>query len=111
MKPGEKIWSKSVYEKYLVLDDKSRRLQHYLTTEGHRFDNSRTTKRIKEQPARVRAKNSNLLDSWQLQKAMEFGINYPILAMERLDSFTIRICRRNKDYWLRKNTNHKLATF
>lgn len=77
MKPGEKIWSKSVYEKYLVLDDKSRRLQHYLTTEGHRFDNSRTTKRIKEQ----------------------------------LDSFTIRICRRNKDYWLRKNTNHKLATF
>lgn len=111
MKPGEKIWSKSVYEKYLVLDDKSRRLQHYLTTEGHRFDNSRTTKRIKERPARVRVKNSNLLDSWQLQKAMKFSINYPILAMERLDSFTIRICRRNKDYWLRKNTNHKLATF
>ncbi|MCT7858985.1 MAG: hypothetical protein AAG971_11020 [Lactobacillus crispatus] len=36
------------------------------------------------------------------QKAKEFSINYPILAMEQLDSFTMRICRRNKDYWAKK---------
>ena len=51
------------------------------------------------------------IDAWQLQKAKEFSTNYPILAMEQLGSFTMRISRRNKDYWLRKNTNHKLATF
>ena len=111
MKSSEKTWSKSVYEKYLVLDDKARRLQHYLTSKGHRFDGSQTTRRIKGQLARIRARNANLLDAWQLQKAKEFSHKYPILAMEQLDSFTMRMSRRSKDYWLRKNTNHKLATF
>ena len=31
--------------------------------------------------------------------------------MEQLDSFTMRMSRRSKDYWLRKNTNHKRASF
>lgn len=111
MKPNEKTWPKSVSEKYFALDDKARRLQHYLTSKGHRFDASRTTRRVKKQLARVKAKNANLLDAWQLRKAKDLSAKYPILAMEQLDSFTMRMGRRRKDYWLRKNTNHKLATF
>lgn len=111
MKPSEKTWPKAVYEKYLVLDDKARRLQHYLTSKRHRFDNSRITRKVQKQLARVKARSANLLDAWQLQKAKKFSTNYPILAMEQLDSFTMRMSRRRKDYWLRKNTNHKLATF
>lgn len=108
---NEKTWPKKVHESYLDLDDKARRLQHYLTSKGHRFDGSTTTQRIQKRLAKVKAKNANIIGSWQLQRAKEFSNKYPILAMEQLDAFTMRLSRRSKDYWLRKNTNRKLATF
>ena len=110
MKASDKTWSKPVYQAYLDLDDKARRLQHYLTRVGHRFDDSRTTKRIQRQLARVKAKSANIIDQWQLRKAKEFSQQYPVLAMEQLDTFTMRLSKHSKDYWLKKHTNHKLAT-
>lgn len=53
---------------------------------------------------------ANIIDNWQLDCAKQFSKQYPILAMEQLNSFTMRISKRSKDYKLRKNTNHKLAT-
>lgn len=111
MKFSEKTWPREVSKKYFALDDKSRRLQHYLNSKNHYNNSSRTTKKVKRQLQRIKAKNANILDTWELKKAKEFSDKYPILAMEQLNSFTMRVSKRNKNYWLRKNTNHKLATF
>lgn len=103
-------WTKEVETKYKELDTKYRKLQNYITTHNHGNDGSRTAKIIKAKIAKIKAKIANIIDNWQLECAKQFSQKYPILAMEQLNSFTMRMSKRSKDYKLRKNTNHKLAT-
>lgn len=106
---GEIIsWTDKVANDYNKLDTQSRSLQHYLTTNRHRFDNSKRTKYKQAQLTRIKAKMKNILDSWELNVARYLSKTYPVLAMEQLDSFELRLSKRAIPS-LRKNTNHKLA--
>lgn len=103
-------WPKKIEKKYNELDNKYRILQNYVTAHNHGKDGSRATKLVKSRIAKIKAKMANIIDNWQLECAKQFSHQYPILAMEQLNSFTMRISKRSKDYKLKKNTNHKLAT-
>lgn len=106
---GEIIsWTDRVASDYIMLDKQSRSLQHYLTMDNHRFDSSRRTKYKQAQLTRVRTKMRNILDNWELDVAKYLSQTYPVLAMEQLDSFELRLSKRVIPS-LRKNTNHKLA--
>lgn len=106
---GEIIsWTDKVFNDYTMLDKQSRSLQHYLTTDNHRFDSSKRTKYKQAQLTRVRTKMRNILDNWELGVAKYLSRTYPVLAMEQLDSFELRLSKRAIPS-LRKNTNHKLA--
>lgn len=102
-------WPKNIEKLYQQLDQKYRKLQHYLTTHNHGQDNSQVTRLIIKQRQKIQAKMSNVMHEWLIQTAKELATKYPILAMEDLNSFSMRL---NKRYLprLRKNVNHKLAT-
>lgn len=106
---GEVIsWTDKVANSYNRLDKQSRSLQHYLTTDNHRYDSSRKTKYKQAQLTRVEDKMKNILDNWELEVAKYLSKTYPVLAMEQLDSFKLRLSKRTIPS-LRKNTNHKLS--
>lgn len=101
-------WSRHVKNKFLHYDIQTRELQHYLTTKNHRFDGSCKTKHVKNMLRKIRAKAAYMIDQWQIGEIHIFIRKYPVLAMEDLKSFTMRLNKRYKKN-LRKNTNHKLA--
>lgn len=110
MTPEEQTWDKHTHDEFVRLSNKADQIQNYLTSKHHRFDNSRKTKELKRRLARLRAKAAHLIDAWQLRMAKYFCKKYPVMAIEQLNSFTMRISKRDKRYFLRKNHNHKLAT-
>ena len=102
-------WPENIEKLHQQLDNKYRKLQHYLTTHNHGQDNSNTTKLIAKQRQKVQAKMSNVMHEWLIQVATQLVQQYPILAMEDLNSFGMRLSKRYNKH-LRKNVNHKLAT-
>lgn len=103
-------WSKQLKRKYQLLDKQTRYLQGIINKHNHGNDNSKIVRKAKQQIAKTKAKMLNIIDNWQLNIAQQLVEQYPVLAMEQLNSFSLRISKRNKNYKLRKNTNHKLAT-
>lgn len=102
-------WGKDVEAYYRKADAKSRKLQRYLTKHNKGRDNSKTTRRVKQQLSRLQTKTAYKIDAWQLKTTISFATKYPVLAMEELHSFDIRVSKRAKNYKMRKNINHKLA--
>lgn len=100
---------KDLYKYLSDLDWKWRELQHYLDTHNHGQDNTLKTKQYRHMQAHLKAKISNIVTNWQLTKARQFAKKFPILCAEDLHTFTMRISKRYKDKYKRKNINRKLA--
>lgn len=104
-------WIPEIESKYQELDQESRRNQKFLMEKDHRHDNSYKTRKIKRRQARIKAKASFLIDEWQLAIVKNWVKHIPILAMEELNSFTMRITDKysKKEKKKASNTNYKLA--
>lgn len=90
-----------------LLDKKQRNYQHYLDVHNHNRANKYY--QIKHRQDKIKAKISNLITWQQWLLAKKYAKEYPVLAMEKLCSFTMRVSKRLKDKYKRKNINHKLA--
>ncbi|WP_334117257.1 RNA-guided endonuclease InsQ/TnpB family protein [Ligilactobacillus sp.] len=101
-------WTKEVEQKYNKLDNKARALQTVINAHNHGNDNSKVVKIAKKLQTKSKTKMANIIDEWQLTVAKELVESYPVLAMEQLNSFEMRLSKR---YYksIRKNTNNKLA--
>lgn len=104
-------WKVEIERKYNLLDQESRQIQNYLISKEHRKDGSYKTRRLKKRQAKIKAKASFLIDQWQLGIVKEWVKQIPILVMENLDAFSLRITKRysRKEQNLAKHTNYKLA--
>ena len=100
---------KKLYKHLSDLDWHYRELQHYLNQHNNGQDNSLRTKQYRQRQAYLKVKISNIVTNWQLAKAKQYAQEFPILCAEDLHSFTMRISKRYKDKYKRKNINHKLA--
>ena len=90
-----------------ALDKKQRNYQYYLDV--HKHNRANKYNRIKHTQDKIKAKISNLIDRQQWILAKKYAKKYPVLAMENLHSFNMRVSKRMKDEFKRKNINHKLA--
>lgn len=104
-------WKPEIERKYQLLDQEARQIQNYLMINEHRKDGSYKTRQLKQRQAKVKAKASFLIDQWQLSIVKEWAKQIPILVMEDLDTFSLRITDRysRKERNLAKHTNYKLA--
>lgn len=105
-----KTWDPKTKLAFQRLDQQARYLQRVINQHNHGNDGSKTAQQAKHQISRIKAKAKYLIDQWQLSIAQELVSQYPVLAMEQLSSFGMRISKRAKNYRMRKNINHKLAT-
>jgi putative transposase len=101
-------WNNEIDNKYKALNSKSRELQNYITTHNHGNDNSNKTNVTKLRLNKIKSKMNNILDNWELNIAKYLSNKYPVIAIEQLNSFELRMSKRYNPRF-RKNTNHKLA--
>lgn len=100
---------KQLYKHLSDLDWRYRELQDYLKRHNNGQDTSLKTKQYRKRQAHIKVKISNIVTNWHLIKAKQFAKEFPFLCAEDLHSFTMRISKRYKDKYKRKNINHKLA--
>lgn len=93
--------------KLKLLDKRQRNYQHYLDIHNHNRANKYY--QIKHTQDKLKAKMSNLITRQQWILAKKYAKKYPVLVMEELHSFNMRVSKRLKDKYKRKNINHKLA--
>lgn len=108
-------WSKDIKSKVKEMDSKCRHLQkqiNSLTLTKNCKNNGNQSLKVKilrHSLARYKVKLASVIDQWQLDMAKKYAQRFPILAMERLKPFNMRLSKRYKNKQMRKNTNHKLA--
>lgn len=102
-------WTDKVAKKYQRLDKRNRLLQTYLNAHNYGNDSSRNVREARKIQTKIRRKMTNIIDNWQLSVAKQLVKKYPVLAMERLNSFEMRLSKRYKKDFLSKNNNNKLA--
>lgn len=108
-------WSKDIKTKVKEMDSKCRHLQTQINSltltkdDKNNGNQSCKVKMLRHTLARYKAKLANVIDQWQLGMAKKYARQFPILAMEHLKPFSMRLSKRYKNKQMRKNTNHKLA--
>lgn len=101
-------WPKKIANKYQYFDQRARTLQGLINHHNHGNDDSRLSAKFRRSQNKVKAKMNNIINEWQLNVAKSLAAKHPVLAMEHLTSFTMRLSKRYKKKF-RKNTNNKLA--
>ena len=103
-------WDPEVKKRYKDWDKKSRAWQKYINT--HQYDDNFNLKQAKIQKQRCETKKANIMVDWYRQKVVqELVKRYPVLVMERLHTFGLRISRYKKSKLPNKvcrNINNKL---
>lgn len=103
-------WDPEVKRRYKEWDKKSRACQKYITK--HMFDNDLKLAQAKREKQRCEAKKANIMIDWYRQTVVPTLVKrYPVLVMERLHSFGLRISRYKQGKLpnkARRNINNKL---
>lgn len=104
-------WNPAIESKYNILDKETRQIQSFLMNNEHRKDGSYKTRQLKKRQEKIKAKASFLIDQWQLDIVKKWVEQVPILVMEDLDTFSLRLTDRysKKERNLAKHTNYKLT--
>lgn len=99
-------WSNHFNNRLKKLDWQYRQLSTQLNQYDKGRDCSNKSERVIQKIDYLKAKISNLVKNWQLNMAKQFASKYPVLIVENLQTFKMRLSKRSK---IHKLVNHKLA--